>query len=201
MTYEKELKIAYWLTIILLLVAVVGYAVPEEEPEEPVRKMFKCIAGKVLFTHQQHSDMSESGYGLACQDCHHHRKKEEDRKEGEQEIKGCGECHLKEVPKTVPQVCRECHEPGEDHHENDEVGELGCKDCHTTTKDKPLPDVCLDCHEEDEYESQEKTMVFPKRSDAFHSANTSFNQCTGCHEYYGQGPRFVEEDCSKCHVK
>ncbi len=185
MSPDKELKIACWLAGILLLVAVVCYAMPEKEPEKPVRKMFKCLAGKVLFTHQEHF----SDYGVACADCHHHNE------EDESAIRECGDCHAKEASQTVPKVCLDCHEPGEAHHDNEEVAELACKDCHTPAEEESIPQACTNCHEEDEIEAPEMVMDFQVRTDAFH------NQCTKCHKGYGSGPLYIDADCSKCHVK
>ena len=56
MTSKKELKLAYALAIILLIVGVLSYAAfSEKVPEEPIRLMFKCVAGKVLFDHKIHA--------------------------------------------------------------------------------------------------------------------------------------------------
>jgi len=107
MTPQKELKLAYSLAIILLVVGVISYATaPAKTPDEPVRMMFKVVAGNVLFDHKTHT--VETGYGLACIDCHHHRAEDEE----EEPFLACGYCH--QIPKegeALPQSCVECHEP------------------------------------------------------------------------------------------
>jgi len=188
MTNNKKPKLAYCLTVILLLVGALCYAAfPVESPKDPVRKMFKTSAGKVLFSHKVHR--AETGYGVACIDCHHHNE------EDEESFKACGECHKTEEPKTVPENCLECHEAAgeiEEHHSKnpDESDLHACSECHKQVEDGSVPQVCIDCHEPDEIEGEQKTMNFYKRSDAFHK------QCIDCHKEYGSGP----VDCSSCHV-
>ena len=77
MTPKRELQIAYSLIIVFLFVGVISYAAfPAKTPDEPIRLMYKTVAGKVLFDHKTH--LSDSGYGLACQDCHHHPEEPEE---------------------------------------------------------------------------------------------------------------------------
>jgi len=50
MDSKKELRIAYGLAVILLIVGVISYAAfSAKVPEEPIRLMFQTAAGKVLF--------------------------------------------------------------------------------------------------------------------------------------------------------
>ena len=85
--------------------------------------------------------------------------------------------------------CVDCHHM---HPEGEEIDPMACSTCHPSTaaREKP-PESCLDCHEAEDIESPE----IMKRSDALHQ------QCGQCHEEYGNGPRYVNEDCSKCHVR
>nr|MBL0699426.1 cytochrome C [Desulfobacterales bacterium] len=56
MTSKKELLLALILTLVLLVVGVISYAAfPAKAPDQPVRLMFKGVAGKVLFTHKMHT--------------------------------------------------------------------------------------------------------------------------------------------------
>jgi hypothetical protein len=109
---KKELKLAYVLAACLLVVGAVCYAAfPEIEPDQPLRLMFKVVAGNVLFDHKIHE--SASGYGISCRDCHH--ELEED--DGE-DAEACGGCHDpdegdEETPKRADafhQQCAGCHE-------------------------------------------------------------------------------------------
>ena len=69
---------------------------------------------------------------------------------------------------------------------------LSCGDCHHTLSEDEYDEAgsCSECHELDEGDEE-----VPKRSDALHQ------QCAGCHEGFESGPRYVQEDCSTCHVK
>jgi hypothetical protein len=185
MAPKKELQLAYWLMIILFFVGGICYAAfPAKTPEDPVRKMFKTAAGKVLFTHSLHK--ADSGYGISCADCHHHYE------EDESELRACGDCHGLEESKKVPEACLDCHEPDENHHPGDaeDSEPRTCNECHLTQGDEALPEACGDCHDPDEIEAQEKPMNFQKRTDAFHT------QCVKCHQDYGSGP----VECASCHV-
>jgi hypothetical protein len=123
MKSDKELQIAYGLAIILLVVGVLSYsAFSAKTPDKPVRLMFKCVAGKILFDHKTHT--VESGYGISCSDCHHNLE------EGETEPEACGECHeLESQDEDTPSrsdafhtQCIGCHEA--------EAGPAKCASCH-----------------------------------------------------------------------
>ncbi len=124
MTPQKELRLVYGLAIILLVVGVLSYAAfPAKAPEQPVRLMFKCLAGKVLFDHETH--IAESGYGISCSDCHHNLEEDE----------------------TDPQACGECHEPesqDEDMPSRSDAFHTQCIDCHKEAE--AGPDKCELCH-------------------------------------------------------
>jgi hypothetical protein len=189
MTSKNELRVAYCLMVILLLVGGICFAAfPVEKPKNPVRKMFKTSAGNVLFTHKVHH--VKTGYRVACVECHHHHE------EDPEDFKACGDCHTAELPKIVPQNCLKCHDSAgkiEEHHTKTIEGEESntCKDCHQKKEDGSIPEVCIICHEPDEIKGRQKIMNFQNRSDAFHQ------QCKGCHKKYDSGP----VECSSCHVK
>lgn len=119
MTSKKETTLALALMAILLVVGVVCYAgFPQEAPEEPLRMMFKTTAGSILFDHNTHT--GDSGYGLACDDCHHEEQDETMSCSGE-------DCH---GPDSDPKRgdafhmnCKGCHEDGE-------AGPVECAQCH-----------------------------------------------------------------------
>ncbi|MDD2389744.1 MAG: cytochrome c3 family protein [Desulfobacterales bacterium] len=128
MTPKKELQLAYGMAIVLLVVGLISYAAfPAKSPEQPIRMMFKCAAGKVLFDHKTHTD--SSGYGIACSDCHHHPA-------DDPSLKACGDCHLKEEASKAPQLCMECHEP--DDGMGDQVPMMRADSFHKQ---------CVGCHE------------------------------------------------------
>ena len=118
--------VAYCLAIVLFVVGFVCYAAfPQNKPEDPIRIMLKATAGNILFDHKGH--VSEDGYEIDCEDCHHAYDKEDEESKPE----SCGECHLaeededEEAPKRSDAFhfqCNGCHE------END--APLDCAQCH-----------------------------------------------------------------------
>lgn len=140
----KDLRVAYTLAIVTLLVGIAGYAltaVYARTPEQPVRIMYPSAAGRVLFDHKTH--VSGAGYGFSCFDCHHHPP------EDESAMRACGDCHnLPTEPGTYPDACYECHE--EDEFEGSEVPKRGdafhvqCVDCHKNAG--AGPEDCNSCH-------------------------------------------------------
>lgn len=125
---KKELKLAYILAIVFLLVGVICYAVPGESPEQPLRFMFKSVAGRVLFDHQTHT--GASGYGISCQDCHHHPEEDPD-------TRGCGSCHTTLAEgEMAPGACFDCHESEE------------IEDSETTKRADAFHAQCINCHKE-----------------------------------------------------
>ncbi|MBN1930979.1 MAG: cytochrome c3 family protein [Desulfobacterales bacterium] len=124
MTSKKELQVAYGLAIIFLVVGILSYAAfPAKAPDQPVRLMFEGVAGNVLFDHKTHT--VDSGYGIACQDCHHNLEA------GETNPESCGACHEiesgdEDVPKRSDAFhlqCIGCHKEGD-------AGPQECSGCH-----------------------------------------------------------------------
>lgn len=133
MTPKKELHIAYGLIIILFFVSVISYAAfPVKTPEQPIRIMYKGVAGKVLFDHKTH--LADSGYGIACTDCHHHPEEPE---EGQTAIRPCGDCHQTlSKDQKWPESCLECHEPED------------IEDSEITKKSDAFHSQCITCHQD-----------------------------------------------------
>lgn len=69
---------------------------------------------------------------------------------------------------------------------------ISCGDCHHTLSEDEYADAqsCSECHDPDEGDEE-----IAKRADAFHQ------QCGNCHDEFDAGPRIIDEDCNKCHVK
>lgn len=124
---KKELKFAYVVAACLLVVGAVSYAAyTEEEPEEPLRMMFKVVAGNVLFDHQTHT--SEFGYGISCGDCHHTLSEDE-----YEDAESCSECHdLDEGDEEVPKRADAFHQQ--------------CAGCHEDFEAGPFTEECSRCH-------------------------------------------------------
>lgn len=124
MTTKRELQIAYGMAVILFLVGLLSYAAfSQEPPKTPVRMMFKCTAGKVLFDHKEHLD--ESGYGYQCVDCHHNL---EDDEEGEM---NCSACHeLESDDEDMPSRADSLHSQCIGCHEDAKAGPAECNSCH-----------------------------------------------------------------------
>ncbi len=144
MTPKKELQLAYALIIILSLVGVISYAgFPDETPDQPIRIMYKGVAGKVLFDHKTHA--SEAGYGLSCSDCHHHPEDEDSS------LRACGDCHQAPAEgQAFPESCMECHEPDEIEDteiiKNTDALHSQCEECHQDSGAGPEENRCSWCH-------------------------------------------------------
>jgi len=146
MTPKQELRLAYALATILFVVGVLSYAMTAfsaKTPDSPMRLMFKGMAGKVLFTHKTHTE--DSGYGIACGECHHHPEDKED----ETEVRACGDCHsLAEKEDALPEACADCHEA--DEIEDSEITKrvdafhFQCINCHK--ENEAGPEKCESCH-------------------------------------------------------
>jgi hypothetical protein len=157
MTSKKELQLAYCVAIVLLVVGVVSYAAySAKAPDQPLRVMYESAAGKVMFTHETH--LSESGYSLDCNTCHHHGG----------DTSSCGTCHLK-VDGGFALSCLKCHE-SEDHADLEVASKQGvdfysaesCADCHENVGDmtamtsaNAFHGQCIGCHAENEAGPQE----------------------------------------------
>ncbi len=130
MTSKRELQIAYGMAIILFIVGFISFAAfSAKSPEQPLRLMLKCAAGKVFFDHQTH--ISDTGYGMSCLDCHH------ELEEGytKEDIQPCGECHEAEsddedVPKRMDAFHNQCLGCHQDYEAGPGSGPEECKLCH-----------------------------------------------------------------------
>lgn len=136
---KKELRIAYSLAIVLLVIGVFSYAAfPERKPEKPIRKMFKATAGKVLFQHKIHT--TPSGYGVSCDDCHHHPANDESS------LRSCSDCHQSE--EVAPASCLDCHEAEEIKEAKivsmTDAFHFQCIGCHKDYGAGPVE--CQTCH-------------------------------------------------------
>jgi hypothetical protein len=144
MTSKNELHLAYGLALVLFVVGVLSYAYTAfsaKPPEQPIRIMYKSVAGKVLYDHKTHAD--ETGYGFSCFDCHHHPE------DDESSWRACGDCHDLPVEKDLyPEACSECHD--QDEIEDTEVPKKGdafhsqCIGCHKEVE--AGPEDCNSCH-------------------------------------------------------
>ena len=135
MAPKKELKVAYAVIAVLLVVGVLSYAaVPAKTPEVPVRLVYKVVAGKVLFDHKTHT--SAEGYALACTDCHHHPSMDESA------LRACGDCHNL-PPKDaegmqVPDACLECHD----------IEDPEITDTAMLNRGDAFHEQCIGCHKD-----------------------------------------------------
>jgi hypothetical protein len=120
---KNEVKVAYALAVVLLLIGVVAYAaLPVKAPDPPLRIMFKNTAGNVLFDHEEHS--SPMGYGYKCEDCHHDIEGEEGKRPT-----ACGECHTPEGGEG-PKRADAFHQQCQGCHDESGLGPVTCSGCH-----------------------------------------------------------------------
>jgi len=109
MAFKKDAQVALRVAIVLLIVGVLCYAAfPQKVPDEPVRIMMTNLGGNVLFDHKIHAS-ADTGYGLACGDCHHNILDDD----------------------SDPESCENCHEKDSDSLPNrSEAFHLQCDGCH-----------------------------------------------------------------------
>jgi hypothetical protein len=133
MTPKRELQIAYSLIIVLFFVGVISYAAfPAKTPNQPIRMMYKSVAGKALFDHETH--LADTGYAIACTECHHHPPDPDDPEEA---ILKCGYCHQTlEKGQNWPESCLDCHEEDE------------LEDSKMMKKSDAMHAQCIECHKE-----------------------------------------------------
>lgn len=139
---KLELKLAYGLAVLLLVVGVLSYAAyPAKKVDEPIRLMFHATAGKVLFDHKTHT--APIGIGLSCYECHHHPEDDESA------LRACGDCHLPpSAAADANQVCLECHDTSDIEDSEvvarEEAFHIQCIDCHKQFEAGPVE--CAACH-------------------------------------------------------
>jgi hypothetical protein len=122
MNKRSELKLAYTILVILLVVGVGAYvALPYRAPDNPVRKVFDNIGGKVIFDHKEH--YAEDGYGYGCKECHHDIDKDG------QKPAACSSCHTKE-PDEGPKRSDAFHQQCIGCHKESGSGPVDCAQCH-----------------------------------------------------------------------
>ena len=124
MNKTTKRKMAYGLVIILFLVGLICYAAfPVTTPEPPVRIMFQSTTGEVLFDHKEHA--AESGYAIACMDCHH------DIEDPDERPTPCEECHMKDSDEDSPKLGDAFHTLCRGCHDDSGMGPVECFQCHT----------------------------------------------------------------------
>ncbi|PIE66614.1 MAG: cytochrome C [Desulfobacterales bacterium] len=119
MTSRQDLKVVFCIMLLFLIMGIASYAsFSPPAPEEPVRLMFQNAGGKVLFTHQIHTE----DYGLECSDCHHNLE--------DDEVYSCRECHEQEGDGDLPSITDALHTTCKGCHEDGGAGPVECESCH-----------------------------------------------------------------------
>ena len=138
---SKELKLAYGIAIVLLIVGVLSYtAFSGKTPDEPLRVVYTGAGGSVLFDHATHA----GGYDLSCTACHHHPEEPD----ADAAMPACSACHVAPKDGSLPKACLDCHA-------EDEVGmesvpnsadafHSQCIGCHQELGAGPVE--CAACH-------------------------------------------------------
>ena len=178
------------ITVLLFTLAAVGYLVPAQSDEPPVRVLFNNKGGKVIFAHETHFLENEPD----CASCHHQEA------EADTPI-SCQKCHVRQFndlfianhPDEFDETyCIACHHPpatidkfNHDVHANDYAGE-DCQFCHHDWRIEPEPQKCANCHKEFD------------DGDVINLRDASHARCADCHQdVYDQG----SQGCGYCHVR
>jgi DnaJ-class molecular chaperone len=153
------------ISVILGLVAAVGYLQPKDTQAMPVRVLFDNNGGKVVFSHAAHS----RDYGVACEECHH-----ESDKPSPNPVP-CGSCHPKVFDENFAK-----------NHISAFADERYCERCHHEGFDGKNSEPCSSCHEE------KIEALVPTELSAFHNGCMGCHKdlgsgpyqkedCTKCH--------------------
>jgi hypothetical protein len=119
MTSQPHLKLAVLIMAGLLITGIVCYAAfSPPAPADPVRLMFQNKAGKVLFTHQIHTDE----YALDCMDCHHNLIDDDEY--------NCSACHEETGDDAMPSRMDALHDSCMGCHSDYGAGPVECNACH-----------------------------------------------------------------------
>lgn len=120
---EKRLYPVTLVTVLLALLAVAGYVLPQSGDATPIRILLDNKGGKVVFDHKVHAE----DYGLECATCHHAQNLEKG-------ISPCGECHNAETAEFgLPNRMEAFHQSCMGCHEKETAGPYGkdqCNQCH-----------------------------------------------------------------------
>lgn len=192
------------LGLCLLLVAIAGYILPEQDEPVTKRILLENVGGGVVFDHEVHVD----SYGLDCVDCHHELEilSEADDTEifSPNQVLECGVCHGvdfgegdEKVRETFaanhvgdfpdPYACVTCHhleyetiDWGHDMHVED-FG-LDCLSCHHDTDIEDLPQNCANCHDAETSYTSLKDAVHMRCVDChFDKWEIGIEGCADCH--------------------
>jgi len=141
MASQKELKLAYGIAAVLLIVGVLSYSgFSAKAPDEPLRLVFTGAGGSVLFNHQVHA----ADYSLSCNACHHHPSEPE---EGAS-MMACKACHVFPSDGSLPAACLSCHGADEVSLEGiparTDAFHNQCIGCHKESGSGPVE--CAACH-------------------------------------------------------
>ncbi len=119
MTSQPHLKAAVLIMAVFLITGIVCYAsFSPTPPAEPVRQVFQNDAGKVLFTHQTHTET----YLLDCMDCHHNLMDDEEY--------NCSVCHEETGDEYLLSRTDAFHEQCIGCHADYGAGPVECNSCH-----------------------------------------------------------------------
>ncbi len=185
---SKKYLIITLVTSLLLAVSVIGYLMPQDSDETPMRILFDSNGGQVVFSHIKHID----DYGEDCVRCHH-------KEEGTTTPLPCGSCHAAKFDQAFAEnhssnfdgeYCAKCHHPAPaglrfDHDQHDDPSGGDCQTCHHGPDIEPEPQACSDCHDD----SHSKEM--PGLRQAGHA------RCADCHQNLLDDPKA----CATCHIK
>ena len=99
---------------------MIAFFSSDKKQNEPVRVMFKGIAGKVAFTHKIHTE----DYEIECASCHHNIEEDGDEY-------NCRECHMPDSADETLKSDEAFHELCISCHKSEEAGPVQCNQCHT----------------------------------------------------------------------
>jgi hypothetical protein len=132
------------ISVVLALVAAVGFLIPPAVQDAPTRVVLDNSGGRVIFNHLTHVD----DYGLECSDCHHDDI-------GQDTPIACGNCHPAAFDKKFKaehmknfksdEACLRCH----DEKPTGPLSEEDRPDIESIpTRSEAFHKQCMSCHED-----------------------------------------------------
>lgn len=194
--FQKRLFPIVCATVVLAVLAVVGYTMPEgsRSGDKPIRVVLSKNNGPVVFNHARHE-----AYGVKCMVCHH------DLSLGVEQPRKCADCHVavseadfrnRHLARFNRDECIVCHhytpsmkDWGHDKHV--EEYDVECTACHHEDEAiEEVPTNCAECHEEG------LPPVGGMNGDSHDLADAVHVRCATCHEKWFKASA---RGCANCH--
>ena len=191
---KQKLGVAIVLAV-FAIIAILGYSL--DQSKEPVRVAFNTKGGGVIFDHQMHASLENTG----CQECHHNYTPGEDKDKPAVEDMKCRSCHYSKDSefaeicqdaavhkRCIGKNCINCHAKGS----------VDCTFCHNAENFK-----LIQAPKTVQFETENGPVTFNHLT---HASPDDFDiACDTCHHGYKAGDKETKAfpgypmNCRRCH--